>query len=85
MNGRPARRGESKSLISSTNKSQKPSNECFGPKGLVEAVDIDGGYVATTDSRSVLRKIADKLDLGIIDGADIKRIRESPNVLYPAG
>ena len=64
---------------------QKPKavERMFWTRGLVEAVDIDGGYVATTDSRSVLRKIANKLDLGIIDGADIKRIRESPNVLFP--
>ncbi|MGO9264779.1 MAG: hypothetical protein ACLQBA_07830 [Candidatus Binataceae bacterium] len=64
---------------------QKPKavERMFWTRGLVEAVDIDGGYVATTDSRPVLRKIADKLDLGIIDGADIKRIRESPNVLFP--
>jgi hypothetical protein len=64
---------------------QKPKavERMFWTRGLVEAVDIDGGYVATTDSRPVLRKIADKLDLGIIDGADIKRIRESTNVLFP--
>ena len=64
---------------------QKPKavERMFWTRGLVKAVDIDGGYVATTDSRPVLRKIADKLDLGIIDGADIKRIRESPNVFFP--
>ncbi len=64
---------------------QKPKavERMFWTRGLIEAVDIDGGYVATTDSRAVLRKIADKLDLGIIDGADLKRIRESPNVLFP--
>jgi hypothetical protein len=65
---------------------QKPKavERMFWTRGLIEAVDVDGGYVATTDSRAVLRRIADKLDLSLIDGADIKRIRESPTVLFPS-
>lgn len=61
----------------------KAAERMFWTRGLVEALDVDGGYVATTDSRKVLRRIADKLDLVVIDGTDLQRIRESPNVLFP--
>jgi len=61
----------------------KAVERLFWTRGLVEALDVDGAYVATTDSRKVLRRIADKLDLAIIDGTDLQRIRESPNVLFP--
>ena len=58
----------------------RASERLFWTRGLVEALDVDGGYVATTDSRPVLRKLADKLRLVLIDGADLKRIRESPQI-----
>jgi len=51
-------------------------------RGLVDALDVDGAYVATTDSRPILRDIAAKLGLSVIDGADLQRIRESPSVLF---
>lgn len=51
-------------------------------RGLVDALDVDGAYVATTDSRSVLRNIAEKLGLSIIDGADLHRMREQKNLLF---
>jgi hypothetical protein len=64
---------------------QKPKavERMFWTRGLVEALDVDGAYVATPDKRPVLRKIADKLDIRIIDGADLQRIRESSSVLFP--
>ena len=52
-------------------------------RGLVDALDVDGAYVATTDKRKSLRKIAKKLDLSIIDGTDLQRIRERQNILFP--
>src|SRR6185437_2252228 len=52
-------------------------------RGLVEALNVDGAYVATPDSRPMLRELAAKLGLVLIDGADLQRIRESPNVLFP--
>lgn len=51
-------------------------------RGLVDALDVDGAYVATTDSRPVLRDIAEKLGLSIIDGADLHRMREQKNLLF---
>src|ERR1700722_15461469 len=64
---------------------QKPKavERIFWTRGLIEALRVDGAYVATTDKRSLVRKLAEKVGLAIIDGADLERIRESPNVLFP--
>ncbi len=51
-------------------------------KGLVEILEMDGAYVATTDSRPVARKIANKLGIKLLDGQEIKRIQESDKVLF---
>src|SRR5262245_57765720 len=40
-------------------------------KGLAQLLDVDGAYVATTDSRSILRGISRKLGINVLDGADI--------------
>jgi hypothetical protein len=60
----------------------KAAERMFWTRGLMEAIGVDGAYVATTDSRPVLRKLAAKLDIGIIDGADLQRITDSPSVLF---
>lgn len=52
-------------------------------KGLAEALDMDGAYIATTDSRKSLRSIARRLGISLLDGADLQRIRESQKVLIP--
>jgi len=64
---------------------QKPKTieRLLWTRGLVDALDVDGGYVATTDTRPMLRDVAAKLGLVIIDGADLRRIKESQNVLFP--
>lgn len=49
-------------------------------KGLVSALGIDSGYVATKDRRPFLRKLASELGLALIDGEDISRIRASASV-----
>lgn len=51
-------------------------------KGLMEILDISGAYVATTDNRIIARKIANKLNVKLLDGTDIKRIQESEKVLF---
>jgi hypothetical protein len=63
---------------------QKPKavERLLWTRGLIDALDVDGAYVATTDSRPILREIAVKLGLVIIDGTDLQRIRESPSVLF---
>jgi hypothetical protein len=60
----------------------KAVERIFWTSGLAATLGVDGAYIATTDSRKYLRSIAQKLDLQLIDGADIKRIQSSPTVLY---
>src|SRR5215469_9751203 len=52
-------------------------------KGLAELLEVDGAYVATTDSRPMLRRIAKQLSVALLDGGDLRRISESEKVAYP--
>lgn len=52
-------------------------------KGLVDFLDVEGAYVATTDSRPMLRRIAKQLGISLLDGGDLRRIGESEKVAYP--
>lgn len=61
----------------------KAIERIFWTRGLAEALDVDGAYVATTDKRKSLRSLAEKLDLQLIDGTDIQRIQSSQNAMYP--
>ncbi len=61
----------------------KAVERIFWTRGLADALEVDGAYVATTDKRKSLRSVADKLDLQLIDGTDIQRIQSSQAVLYP--
>ena len=51
-------------------------------KGLMETLDIHGAYVATTDRRGTVRRIANKLNINLLDGNDLQRIKESGKVLF---
>lgn len=51
-------------------------------KGLLELLQVDGAYVATTDNRSMLKEISSRLGVSILDGADLKRMAESEKVLF---
>jgi len=51
-------------------------------KGVYELLQVDGAYVATTDTRSALKDISLRLGVSILDGADLKRMAESEKVLY---
>jgi hypothetical protein len=52
-------------------------------KGLAEFLGVDGAYVATTDSRPMIRRISKQLGISLLDGADLRRIGESEKVAYP--
>lgn len=60
----------------------KAVERLFWTSGLARALDVDGAYVATTDKRPSIRGLAKKLDLIIIDGADIQRIKRSDSIRY---
>src|SRR5688500_346781 len=46
-------------------------------KGLAEALNLSGAYLATTDVRPAVRQFANRLGLQVIDGKDLARIIDS--------
>jgi hypothetical protein len=60
----------------------KAVERIFWTRGLADALAVDGAYVATTDKRKSLRSLAKKLDIQLIDGADIQRIQSRREVLF---
>jgi len=52
-------------------------------KGLLELLQVDGAHVATTDCRSVIKDVATRLGISILDGADLKRMSESEKIIFP--
>ena len=57
----------------------KAVERIFWTSGLADALEVDGAYVATPDKRRNLRSVAERLDLKLIDGTDIQRMRDSQN------
>jgi hypothetical protein len=53
----------------------------FVVKGLAESIGIEGAGVVTTDTRPSLRDLARKNGVLWIDGADLQRLKNSPDVL----
>ncbi|MNZ84138.1 hypothetical protein D3C78_1028840 [compost metagenome] len=52
-------------------------------KGLFDLLQVDGAYVATTDSRSVIKDVAARLGVSVLDGSDLRRMSESEKILFP--
>lgn len=61
----------------------KATERLFWTKGLSDFLNVDGSYVATTDSCSVIKDIASRLDIELLDGDDLKRIEQSGKFLFP--
>ncbi len=70
-------------MVDIKNKSRpKAFERIIWTKGLLETLDLDGAYVATTDNRKAARKIANKLGIKLLDGNDVQRIQLSGKVLF---
>ena len=61
----------------------KAIERLFWTKGVRELLQVDGAYIATTDTRPILRRLARSLEISILDGTDLKRMMESTKVLFP--
>ena len=61
---------------------QKPkaAERLFWTSGIAKALGVDGAVVATTDKRASLRKLAKKLEISLIDGNDLQRIKTSSHL-----
>jgi hypothetical protein len=81
---RPTGSSRRRQIVDSKSKTKpKAVERLLWTKGLAQLLDVDGAYVATTDSRPMLRGISQKLGIAVLDGADIRRIAESDKVAYP--
>ncbi|KAB7783534.1 hypothetical protein F8B43_4096 [Methylorubrum populi] len=54
----------------------------FFVKGLAELLQVDGAGVATTDNRRALRDLARAHSILWLDGADIQRMKDSPELNF---
>lgn len=73
---RPTGSARRRQIVDAKSKSRpKTVERLLWTKGLTQALNVDGAYVATTDTRPVIRQIARKLGLLVLDGNDLKRIR----------
>jgi hypothetical protein len=81
---RPTGSSRRRQIVDAKSKSKpKAIERLLWTKGLMELLEVDGAYVATTDSRPMLRRIAKKLGTALLDGGDLRRIGESDKVVYP--
>ena len=80
---RPTGSARRRQIVDAKAKSKpKTVERLLWTKGLAEALDVNGAYVATTDTRPIIRKIAKKINILIFDGKDLQRIRESNKVRF---
>ncbi len=81
---RPTGSSRRRQIVDAKSKNKpKAIERLLWTKGLMELLGVDGAYVATTDSRPMLRNISKKLGIALLDGADLRRIGESEKVAYP--
>ena len=80
---RPTGSSRRRQIVDAKAKSKpKAVERLLWTKGLAEALDVDGAYVATTDTRPIIRKIARKIGILMFDGEDLRRIRTSDKVRF---
>lgn len=73
---RPAGSARRRQIVDAKSKSRpKTVERLLWTKGLAEALGVDGAYVATTDTRPIIRQIAKRLGILLFDGNDLQRIQ----------
>lgn len=81
---RPTGSSRRRQIVDAKSKTKpKAVERLFWTKGLYELLEVDGAYIATTDTRPLLREMSRRLGLSILDGTDIKRMFDSDKVLLP--
>ena len=80
---RPTGSSRRRQIVDAKSKAKpKAIERLLWTKGLEQLLDVDGAYVATTNSRPMLRTISRQLGIAVLDGADIRRINESDKVPF---
>lgn len=81
---RPTGSSRRRQIVDAKSKTKpKAIERLFWTKGLYELLEVDGAYIATTDTRPLLKEMSRRLGLSVLDGADIKRMADSDRVLLP--
>ena len=81
---RPTGSSRRRQIVDAKSKTKpKAVERLFWTKGLYELLMVDGAYIATTDTRPLLKEMSRRLGLSVLDGADIKRMADSDKVLFP--
>ncbi|WP_171230069.1 hypothetical protein [Ruegeria sp. HKCCA4008] len=81
---RPTGSSRRRQIVDAKSKTKpKAVERLFWTKGLYELLAVDGAYIATTDTRPLLKEMSRRLGLSVLDGADIKRMADSDKVLLP--
>jgi hypothetical protein len=81
---RPTGSSRRRQIVDAKSKNKpKAIERLLWTKGLYELLSVDGAYIATTDTRPLLKAMSRRLGLSVLDGTDIKRMAESDKVLFP--
>lgn len=81
---RPTGSSRRRQIVDAKSKTKpKAVERLLWAKGLYELLAVDGAYIATTDTRPLLKEMSRRLGLSVLDGADIKRMADSDKVLLP--
>lgn len=81
---RPTGSSRRRQIVDAKSKNKpKAVERLFWTKGLHELLQVDGSYIATTDTRPLLKEVSRRIGVSVLDGADIKRMSDSDKVLFP--
>lgn len=81
---RPTGSSRRRQIVDAKSKTKpKAIERLLWTKGLYELLGVDGAYIATTDTRPLLKTMSRRLGLLVLDGTDIKRMAKSDQVLFP--
>ncbi|PZX25557.1 hypothetical protein H9N28_03240 [Rhodobacter capsulatus] len=81
---RPTGSSRRRQIVDAKSKTKpKAIERLLWTKGLFELLDVDGAYIATTDTRPLLKDMSRRLGISVLDGSDIKRMAESDKVVFP--
>lgn len=81
---RPTGSSRRRQIVDAKSKNKpKAVERLFWTKGLSELLEVEGAYIATTDTRPLLKEMSRRLGVSILDGTDLKRMADSEKVLLP--
>ena len=81
---RPTGSSRRRQIVDAKSKNKpKAVERLFWTKGLFELLEVEGAYIATTDTRPLLKEMSRRLGVSVLDGADLKRMADSEKVLFP--